>query len=228
MKALISTLLLVSTLSLFSQNGKVFFETNYNYFSHKSLSNFQEEFKNDIQEIPIQITDDFPGNIGFTIGYELVDEHIIIFVSHNKTGGKLSYSDFSGLIKITQNLNAYTLGGEYLIPFSKTNDNFRLGLRGFGMFSTMELESYTEILENVTKENIDFQSVNLGIGTRILYEYPLSFFILRVSLGFDLTFGGSLKFQENSEFNLEDNDGDKVKTNWTGLRTSIGIAIPIK
>jgi hypothetical protein len=96
------------------------------------------------------------------------------------------------------------------------------------MFSTMELKNYTKILENITKENIDFQSINLGVGARILYEYPVSFFIVRASLGFDLTFGGALKFQENSEFHLENNGGDKVKTNWSGLRTSVGIAIPIK
>jgi hypothetical protein len=228
MRILISILLFFATVGVFSQNGKILFEANYNTFSHTSLSDFQKEFKDDLQEIPIQTTDDFSGNIGFTLGYEMVGANVTIFVSYNTTGGKLSYSDFSGVVRITEILKAYTLGGEYLIHFSKTNNNFTLGLRGFGMFSTMELKNYTKILEDITKENIDFQSINLGIGARVLYEYPVSFFIIRASLGFDLTFGGTLRVKENSEFRLENNAGDKVKTNWTGLRTSVGVAIPIK
>ncbi len=228
MRILISILLLFATTDFFSQNGKVLFEVNYNTFSHASLSDFQKEFKDDLKEIPIQTTDDFPGNIGFTLGYEMVNANVTVFASYNTTGGKLSYSDFSGVIRITETLKAYTLGGEYLVPFTKTNNNFTLGLRGFGMFSTMELKNYIEILEDITKENIDFQSTNLGVGARVLYEYPVSFFIIRASLGFDLTLGGTIRFQENNEFHLENNAGDKVKTNWTGLRTSVGIAIPIK
>jgi hypothetical protein len=218
---------LVSTTGIFSQSGKLILEGNYNTFSHGSLSDFQEEFKADLPEIPIQTTDDFPGNVGFTLGYEIVNANVAVFASYNTTGGKLSYSDFSGLIRITENLKAYSLGAEYLVPFSKTNDNFTFALRGFGMFSTMTLENYTKIAEDITNENIEFQSVNLGVGARVLYEYPVSFFIIRAAVGFDLTFGGVLVFKENSDFQLEDNNGDKVKTNWTGLRTGIGISIPI-
>jgi len=209
-----------------AQSGKLFFELNYNTFTQTSLKNFQEEFKNDVSEIPIQTNDDFPGNFGFSLGYELVDKNVLIFGSYNTTGGKLSYSDYSGIVRITEELKGYTFGAEYLIPFSKTDNNFTLGLRGFGMFTTMNLENYYQISESVSQDGIEFQSVNLGLGARVLYEYPISFFIIRASVGFDLTFGGSLTFKENSDFHLEDNNGDKVKTNWTGLRTGIGIAIP--
>ncbi|MDF4201591.1 hypothetical protein PXD56_01405 [Maribacter sp. SA7] len=209
-----------------AQSGKLFFEFNYNTFAHTSLKNFQEEFKNDLGEIPIQTTDDFPGNFGFSLGYELVDKNVLIFASYNSTGGKLSYSDYSGLIRITEELKGYTLGVEYLIPLSETDNYFTLGLRGFGMFTTMNLENYYQISESVSQDGLEFQSANLGLGARVLYEYPISFFIIRASIGFDLTFGGSLTFKENSDFHLEDNNGKKVKTNWTGLRTGIGFAIP--
>ncbi|MFS4454518.1 hypothetical protein [Maribacter sp. 2304DJ31-5] len=227
MRILISILLLVSSFGVFSQSGKLVFETNYNTFSQASLSDFQEEFKADLPEIPIQTTDDFPGNIGFTLGYEIVNANVLVFGSYNTTGGKLSYSDFSGVVRITESLKGYTLGAEYLVPFNKTDSNFTLGLRGFGMYSTMSLENFTEILDDVTEENIDFQSINLGVGARVIYEYPLSFLIIKASVGFDLTFGGTLMFQENSDFHLENNAGEKVKTNWTGLRTALGIAIPL-
>ncbi len=211
----------------YAQNGKIIFEANYNTFSHSLLSDFQEEFKNDLPEIPIQTTDDFPGNFGFGLGYEMVNNHVLIFASYNSTGGKLSYSDYSGVVRITEELKGYTLGAEYLVPFSETDNKFTLGLRGFGMFTTMKLESYSQIGDNITQEEVDFQSTNFGLGARILYEYPVSFFIIRASVGFDLTFGGLLTFKENSDYHLQDDNEDKVKSNWSGLRTSVGIAIPL-
>ena len=227
MKKALSFFSLVCCIVSFAQSGKLVFETNYNTFSQNSLSDFQEEFKADLPEIPIQTTDDFPPNIGFTLGYEIVNANVFVFGSYTTTGGKLSYSDFSGVVRITEELKGYAFGAEYLIPFSETDNNFTLGLRGFGMFTTLNLENYTQISETVSQDQIEFQSANLGVGARVLYEYPVSFFIIRASVGFELTFGGSLIFKENSDFFLEDNNGDEVKTNWTGLRTGIGIAIPI-
>lgn len=227
MKKTFLLLTLLSCFISFSQNGRIFFEVNYNTFSHKSLSDFQEEFKNDVREIPLQTSDDFPGNLGFSLGYEFRDINLIIFANYNSTGGKLSYSDYSGVVRITEELKGYGLGAEYLVPLSKTNTYFNLGLRGFGMFTTLNLENYAQISESVSRDEIDFQSTNLGIGARVLYEYPISFFFIRASLGYDLTFGGSFTFKENSEFYLQNNNEDKVKSNWSGIRTSIGIAIPL-
>ena len=222
-------LLLLSTISFisYSQNGEIFIELNYNTFSHSSLKSFQQEFIEDITEVPIEVNDNFPSNIGFTLGYKLNQINTSLFFSYNSTGGKISYSDYSGVIRITQPLNAYTFGGEYQIKLSKTKNNFSLGLRGFSMLSNLRLENYTQISDNITNENIKFQSINLGVGGRLIYEYPMSFFIIKASLGFDMTFGGTLKFKENNDFYLENNNGDKVKTNWSGLRTGLGIEIPI-
>lgn len=226
-KQVILFLLTCISLISYSQNGSVFIELNYNTFSHASLKSFQQEFIEDIPEVPIEVNDNFPSNIGFTLGYKLNNINTSLFFSYNSTGGKISYSDYSGVIRITQPLNAYTFGGEYQIKLSKTNNNFSLGLRGFSMLSNLKLENYTQVLDNITNENIKFQSINFGVGGRLIYEYPISFFIIKASLGFDMTFGGTLKFKENNDFYLENNNGDKVKTNWSGLRTGLGIEIPI-
>ncbi|MFI1772615.1 hypothetical protein [Thalassobellus citreus] len=222
-------LFLLSCISLisYSQNGGVFIELNYNTFSHASLKSFQQEFIKDIPEIPIEVNDNFPSNIGFTLGYKLSNINTSLFFSYNSTGGKISYSDYSGVIRITQPLNAYAFGGEYQIKLSNSKKGFSIAIRGFSMLSNLKIENYTQILEDITNENIKFQSMNFGIGGRLIYEYPLSFFIIKASLGFDITFGGTLKFKENSDYYLENNNEDKVKTNWSGLRTGLGIEIPI-
>ncbi|MBD0831572.1 hypothetical protein [Aestuariibaculum sediminum] len=221
--------LFITSCSLFciGQNDGVFFEINYNTFSHNSLKEFQQEFINDVSEVELTVNDNFPANIGFTLGYNFNYTNAAIFLSYNTTGGKISYSDYSGILRITQPLTAFTLGGEYLVHLSKTNNRFNLGLRGFGMFSLMKIESYTQILDDKRTENIRFNAINYGVGSRLIYSYPMSFFILKASIGFDLTFGGNLKFQENNDFQLENDRGEKVKTNWSGLRTGIGIEIPL-
>ncbi|MFL1010764.1 hypothetical protein [Flavisericum labens] len=221
--------ILLTSFSLvgYGQNGGIFVELNYNTFSHSSLKSFQQEFVEDIPEIPIEVNDDFPSNIGFTLGYKLNQINTSLFFSYNSTGGKISYSDYSGVIRITQPLNAYVFGGEYQINLSKTNNNLSLGLKGFSVLSNLKLENYTQISDNITNESIKFQSVGFGIGGRLIYEYPMSFLIIKASLGYDMTFGGTLKFKENNDFYLENNNGDKVKTNWSGLRTGLGIEVPI-
>ena len=113
MKKIIKIAIIMFSLTSYSQQGKIFIETNYNTFSHSSLQQFQKEFKADIAPIPVKTVDDFPANIGFTLGYEITDASTAFFLSYNSTGGKLSYSDYSGVIRIEQPLKGYTAGGNY-------------------------------------------------------------------------------------------------------------------
>ena len=227
MKKIIKIFIIVISLSSYSQQGKLFFETNYNTFSHSSLKQFQEEFKTDIAPIPVKTVDDFPANIGFTLGYEIVESKTAIFLGYNTTGGKLSYSDYSGIIRLEESLNGITFGGIYYVNLNKEKQDFKIGFKGFGMYSSLNLNSYSEIGTNIQQDNIDFQSFDFGIGAQLNYEYPLSFFIIRANIGFDVVLGGKLKFKDNNEAHLINNSGEDVKTGWSGLRTGVGIAFNI-
>jgi len=211
----------------YSQKGGVFVELNYNSFMHTSLKSFQEEFIGDMPEIPIKVNDNFSANFGITAGYKINSLNAAFFFSYNSTGGKISYSDYSGIVRLSQPLKAYSLGGEYFIQLDRSNPNLSLGLKGFTTYSMLEINSHTQILGEVSKDNIKLQSTDFGVGGRLIYEYPLSFFMLRASIGVDIVIGGKLKFKENNDYHLENNNGDPVKTNWTGLRTGIGVSFPL-
>jgi hypothetical protein len=227
MRKIIKIATLMISLSTFSQKGKIFIETNYNTFSHSSLKEFQQEFKEDLIAVPLKTVDDFPANVGFTLGYEIIDSNTAIFLAYNSTGGKLSYSDYSGIVRLEEALNAITFGGIYYLNLSRKKD-FRIGFKGFGMYSNLNLNSYSEIGGNIQQENIDFSAIDFGVGAQLNYEHSLSFLILKANIGFDLVLGRKLKFKENSEAHLINNSGQDVNTGWTGLRTGIGIAIPLK
>lgn len=222
-------LLIFTTTCVFSQKGKFFFETNYNTFSHSSLKEFQNEFIKDITFVSLNRDDDFPSNIGFSAGYKISKFNTAFFVAYNTTGGKISYSDFSGLIRVSEELKGYTVGGEYQLDLRNEDykGDFFVGFRGFVTFSSLEIDSHTQIGTSVNEDFISFSSRDFGLGTRIIYEYPISFFKFRVILGFDYVIGGELKFDDNNDFYLQNNKEEKVKTGWTGLRTGIGFSIPI-
>jgi len=227
MKNILVLIILFASSNAFSQKGKIFLETNYNSFSYSSLSNFQQEFKADLTPIPLKTTDDFPANIGFTIGYEIIDSNVAIFLGYNSTGGKLSYSDYSGVIRLEESLNAITFGGIYYLNLSPEKKNFRIGFKAFSMFSSLTIDSYSKINSAVNQEMIKFQSIDFGAGIQLNYEYPFSFLILKANLGLDLVFGGKLKLKENNEAHLINNSNQEVNTGWSGLRTGLGIAIPL-
>ncbi len=228
MKKIITiTAIVICSLNMFSQEGKIFIEANYNTFSHASLSNFQKEFIDDLPpQIPIATTDDFPNNIGFTFGYEIVDSQVSIFAGYNATGGKLSYSDFSGVIRLEQQLNAFTLGGMYHFNLDD-DEHFKLGFKGFTMISSLEIDNFTRINNNQTQEDVKFNAIDFGAGASLIYEYPISFFMVRASLGYDLVFGGKLNFDNIDNAHLINDSGEDVTTGWSGLRTGLGIAIPL-
>lgn len=209
-------------------NVSGFVELNYNTFSHSKLKTFQEQLLNDINQVNLKINDDFGSNIGYTIGVKVENIDTQFFASYNSTGGKISYSDFSGIIRITQLLQAYTLGGEYQIKLTQENkrEMFYLGTRGFINYNKLDLKTYSKIADNTSNESIEFNSVDFGLGIRLLYELPVSIVKIRFNIGYDLVFGGDFKFKENNDFSLEDNKGNTIKSGWSGFRTGIGIVVP--
>ncbi len=212
----------------FGQAGSIYLEANYNTFSHSSLKNFQEEFVNDIPEIPVQVNDNFPGNLGFTLGYKVNSINGSFFFGYTTTGGKISYSDFSGVVRIIQPLKGYTIGGDYQIPLLKDKkSNLNLAFRGLITLSDFEVKTYERLLDNFAENSLGFRSIDYGVGVNLIYEYPIWFFSLRASLGADMVLGGKLIFDDDNELYLEDNSGDKVKTGWTGFRSGIGVSIPL-
>lgn len=203
-------------------------EINYNTFSHNDLRDFQQQLRGDINEVDLLVNDDFGANIGYSIGIKVERINTQFFASYNSTGGKISYSDFSGIIRLTQLLKAYTLGAEYQFKLSQNSSKqeLYLGGRGFINLSQLDLESYSRISNSVSSESLGFNSLDLGFGVRLIYDIPISIIKLRLNAGYDFVLGGKLNFKDNSDFYLEDDQGDAIKTGWGGFRSAIGIVIP--
>lgn len=225
-KAFYFLVALFTWFNFFAQSGGIYAEVNYNSFFHTSLKDFQQEFVNDITEVDVKVNDNFPANIGFAVGYKIEDIGVSIYAAYNSTGGKISYSDFSGVIRLTQPLNGYTLGGIYEIPINSI-ENLSFGLKASVTYSTFGVHSYNELNGSSQEQKIDFHSFDIGLGGNLIYEYPVGFVRLRSSIGFDFVYGGKLILNDDNDLFLEDNSGSPVRTGWSGLRMALGIMIPI-
>lgn len=208
------------------QENKIYFEVDYNTFDHKKLKDFQRNLSDDFQPVRIKTVDDFSSNLGFTIGYELTNINAALYFSYTTTGGKLSYGDYSGEIRILQPLIGYSYGVVYSVFLAKNKfkNRLRISFKTINTFSTFEINSYYRLEDSVVKDDFKFSSFDFGLGSFLQYEQPVSIFKLRLKLGYDQVFGGKLKFSENNEAYLQDARGSTVRTNWSGLRTGLGIS----
>jgi len=176
---------------------------------HNSLTE-QVSFEN------FKTTDNFYINYGFSAGFTLEDMKSSFFYANRVSGAKTSVSDYSGYLRLTNELKGHTLGYKYYLPIG-SNPNKNL----FVQFKA---------LVTVTQfDNLDFKSIDYGAGAGIIYEYPLGFIVLRAYLDLDIYYGGKMKLKDRNVddgFLLDDN-GNKLTTGWGGLTSGMGITIAI-
>ncbi|WP_299627850.1 hypothetical protein [uncultured Tenacibaculum sp.] len=228
MKKLTILLILISTVSLFGQKLELTSDFNYGFLTNQSLKDFHQELTDDIPLNGVQITDHFNSNYGFSFGVKVNSINTTFFYSHKVSGAKSSYSDFSGFIRLTNEVKGSTIGGMYEKSISEIGKgDLLLGAKGLITFSNLELINESRISNMVINEKFNFNSVDFGAGILLTYKVPISFFYLRAFVGFDAYFSGKLKFEDIPEAHLLDSNGNEVTSDWTGITTGIGFSIPI-
>lgn len=211
-----------------SQKFEFFTDLNLGIPSNSSLKDFHNELADQVPYENFKTTDNFKYNYGFTTGVRF-NRKISAFFSNKVSGAKSSVADYSGYIRLTNELKGYTFGAKYEIIINQyTKGNLLLGFKGLVTSSILSLKTESKILYTTESGEIDFKSLDFGVGTGITYEYPLNFMVLRAYLDLDIYVGGKLKLEDNSNdgYLMTDN-GKKVTTGWSGFNAGIGIAIPI-
>jgi hypothetical protein len=232
MKLTFPTLFSVFILAMFSNANAQEFEVFANLEAglplSNSLRNFHEELASQIPYENVKTTDDFNYNYGFTIGLRF-NEKASIFFNNRVSGAKSSVADYSGFIRLTNELNGYTFGLEYEILLKELKKgNLNLGFKGLITSSNLILTTESKILYTVDSESLEFKSLDFGGALGINYEYALSFITLRAHLDLNIYLGGKLALKDDdSGAFLTDQSGNKLTTGWTGLTAGIGVIIPL-
>ena len=226
------TLFFVFILTLFSQikaqNIEVFADFEAGIPLSSSLKNFHEELVSQIAFENFKTKDNFNYNYGFTIGLR-INSKASVFFSNKVSGAKSSVADYSGFVRLSNELNGYTFGLEYeifLIESEKTKLN--LGLKGLVTPSSLILTSESRILNVTQSESLEFRSLDFGGAVGINYEYSIGFITLRAHLDLNVYIGGKLTLKDDDSGGfLTDQSGNKVTTSWTGLTGGIGLIVPL-
>lgn len=202
MKKLIITLLIfVFNVTVHAQEFEFFSDLNFGVPTALTLRDFHDELKAQIEFENVKTTDNFYYNYGFTVGMRF-NGNASVFFSNRVSGAKSSIADYSGFVRISNELNGYTFGLRYEVVRKNFNKgNLFLGVKTLVTSSSLLLKTESNISNEIQEDTINFKSIDYGAGVGINYEYPLKFVTLRAYMDLDFYYGGKLKFKVD---NLED------------------------
>jgi len=212
-----------------SQKFELYYDFNFGLPFCTGLREFQSSLAEQVPLKNFKTQDNFYYYYGFTIGARISNK--LSFYFNNKvTGAKSSVADYSGHFRITNELRGYTYGVKYeFYKIYLSKGNVRFCAKGFVTNSKLILKTDAALFYNSSSDEVEFKSLDFGMGAGVCYEYPLKFLILRAYLDLDIVFGGKIKFKENSSGKdyLVDNNGNKITTGWSGIGTGLGISFPL-
>ena len=219
--------ILTMSSSINAQGFEVFADFEGGLPISNSLKKFHQELADQISFNNVKTSDSFDYNYGFRVGIR-INKNASIFYGRRVSGAKSSIADFSGFIRLTNELSGSTFGLEYEISlkeFEKANLN--LGIKGLITPSTLILATESRILDENQSEKLEFNSLDFGGAIALNYEYSVGYIILRAHLDLNVYVGGKISLQsDDSGAFLTNQSGDKVTTGWSGITGGIGLIVP--
>lgn len=207
----------------------------YGTYAMNSMKDFQRGLYNDAIfaiDVPYKITDNFQGYAGYqlNLGFTVNKFEYGIQLSKRTTGGRIAYADYSGY----HNIDNYLKNLELVSTFGYQVENSEyfeviIGAAVGLAFTNHELSSVFQLNNELAQsESYDFSSINMIIGPSLkLRYYPINRLFIEALTQYDQHITGQLNYRNNQDAHLLNNNGEKVKANWSGLRGGLGIGIKL-
>jgi len=209
-------------------NAQFKVELSYGYGTY-SMKDMQQLNYDMLESLPVnaKITDNFPGQpyLDAAIYYLLSPKTMLgINCSYHSTGSRISYKDYSGEIRIDNIISAYSPG---LILGFKILDN-RIKIEQENNFS-VSLSS-VKIEEDIMNEKDTYalKSFSPQLEPRIKTSVNFGSFDFGVRVGYLIDFKGKTKLDKLSGDTVKNNDGQEIKTNWSGVRFAISASFLVQ
>lgn len=208
-----------------AQEVNIFAEVNYGTFQMTSLKKFLTPPES--YYLPLKVVDQFPGFVGLkAYGVIKFSDRFAtgIFVGFTSTGGKSTYSDYSGYIDHKIKCSGFSIGShnEFTLQYFD-----KWSLEGtFLMGATINQADFayeyeTSYFQSYISEK--YRSVNMLFNPGLAITRQLGNVKFRGLISYELNFAGDLKAAESGEYLL--NIREPVRVQWDGLR--IGIAVGV-
>lgn len=223
MKNILTIILLILIYPTINLAQKTKFEVSYGIGTYsmndlKSLNNFR------LEKLPVKgkITDDFPPQPFESI--KLTTQIHNRFVagltgSHNTTGSRVNYKDYSGEYKCDQLLTSYAPG--IVIGMKLYDAIIDVSINANATYSFTKLKIEETLMTETTKNS--FTANSLSILPEIKIAYSVKQFELSINTGYLYDFGADFLTSNGTEIIKTSNSKQKISSNWSGYRFSLNL-----
>lgn len=228
MKTFLSTLVtLLLCLAAIGQHAEIDLNTGIGIYSLKNLKNFQKNAKDDLNPLNVHMVADFPAYPNYTLSqlwYFSKSFQAGINLGFFTTGARNSAKDYSGEYTLDMILDGYRAGLQIgFLSYSLNSFSFTTNFLMGANFTIFKLKEDIEIvgMNHIHSAN-KFYSTTFFCLPGVSVGYPLNnHYSINLSIGYQLETNGKLK-NENRYMSYHNQD---VLVNWSGFRTSCGLAI---
>ena len=221
---------------LFAQ-PKIELSSGFYTFSMKDMKSIQSQIHSE-DEIGLEPVYKFPPYWAYNANLIFAEQftngffsYTGIEVDYTSTGGRLSYSDYSGHYYFDQIFKRFSAGGFYRIE-NVFGQRYSLGTEiGVSFFASETIfESYLALSGNlIDNTNINFSSFGVNGKALLLQKFRLlkSLYLIN-KVGFQLDiYESKLTLKSDPNAYLNNPQGNPAKTMWSGLRGTLGLGINI-
>lgn len=147
-------------------------------------------------------------------------------IEYGSSGSRFDYRDYSGYIQYDQLTNYWqvSFSSPYRKSIGSSKFSFILdGLPGITL-TNLSLNFDQKIGTSESRDRLKFHSVNIHAQPTLALARQLGNFEISFYGGFCINLlQGKLSWSENSDAYLQDDAGNKISSDWTGMRTGFGL-----
>ncbi len=231
----ILTILIIDQ-NVFGQKINVGFNYGYGAYELKDLKVLQSDLKLEMKDFGVKTMEKFPSNNYYSIYSEVEIDSVNyggLSLSYYTTGARNHLADYSGEYKLDMILNGYRIGVYYKYTFLyykkiSLGGKFSIG----GLFSNLRIEEGIKLFDYTSTDIIYEQTDKIKIVGNSFFIEP-SFYAyydilksirLNINLGYEHDFADEMYEKGSQESIIETSEGNSVKAEWNGIRSSIGIS----
>ncbi|MFN4958519.1 MAG: hypothetical protein ACK51D_13985 [Cyclobacteriaceae bacterium] len=195
------------------------------------LASFQNEIVSS-SNVPVQLSSGeiFPAYFNFECGLVKKVNKLLYgaSLSYGSTGARTGYADFSGYYFIDQEIEYLSVLASFGYSREIVDDKLLIELdaRPSIVFTMLNIIERLGVGSTNTSNNIEFRSFNVALQPSVSLTRSFSKFGVQAAIGYNFSVvRGKLYLKEDSEAFLLNDQGDKVRADWSGLRASIGFCV---
>jgi len=221
MKRITIIILLLASLSGISTAQKFRFEAGYGFASN-SMNDLKLAYDMILKGLPVagKITDDFPSLPfeSFAITAQLGEAFIFgLTGTHNTTGARISYKDFSGEYKFDSKLTSWTPG----LRIGANLFKGKISVSGFADVAYSFTKLKTDEIMLTFKEKKSYKANSFSVQPQIRLSHQIRQFEISLNGGYQYDFGGVFTLGGNKMINTITDES--VSANWSGYRFMLNL-----